>query len=137
MRNATIVLMLSFAFCFPALAGNAQCRAPKNTTDLIPPLAYEVAGTGRLYFHSAPNPKCVVKGVFVIPGNQLIAREEFKDWTLVEFFTEKSESVVGWVITRRLKFTGTSGHTDESDYKFYEKAKADADAGKLGSPFAR
>lgn len=137
MRQFMILLMLSFAVCTPSFADNAKCEIPEKTEELFPILGYEVAGEGRLYFHTAPNSKCVDKNFFVIPGNHLTAREEFKDWTFVEFYTAKSEIVSGWVNTKRLKFSGTMGYTDESEYKFYEKAKADADAGKLGSPFAR
>lgn len=135
------LLSLSFASSVPAqsaktpAANQAPCGAPKETILLVPALSYEVAGTGRLYFHSAPNGQCLLRDTFVIPGNRLVANEEQGNWTWVSYSGKNGNIAEGWVETGRLKFTGTAGHTDPRQAEFYRKAVEAARAGKLGSPF--
>lgn len=105
---------------------------------LSPQLSYEVAGTGRLYFHNAPNEKCINKNIFVIPGDNLSAYQEFGEWSQVMFVSKTGEMTSGWVITKRLKFIGAFGMEMRSaDFKFYTEAAKKAEAGKLGSPFEK
>ncbi len=69
---------------------------------------HEVAGNGRLPFHSAPDPSCKMPGVFVIPGQTVIAYSSYKDYTSVMYINQKTnDSVTGWVLSPRLKGTGT------------------------------
>jgi hypothetical protein len=52
------------------------CKEPKTGTREIPifspPLTDVVIGVGRLQFYSAPNFRCPMDGVFVIPKDELI-----------------------------------------------------------------
>ena len=94
----------------------ADCKEPaigtKNIPSLSPPLGEVVIGSGRLQFYSAPNLNCIMPGVFVIPGDELIAYAESSDgWSSVMYSKPKSgDTVSGWVKSSRLKTTGTMGH---------------------------
>ncbi|MBC3881566.1 hypothetical protein H8K35_08295 [Undibacterium sp. LX40W] len=118
-----------------------QCGEPpeKETMSLFPALGYNVAGSGRLYFHAAPNLNCRIDNLFVIPGDLLVAHEQFGEWSYVVFVpkNQNKKEVSGWVESKRLKFIGTMGNTDEKDFPFYENAQKAAEKGKLGSPFSK
>ena len=94
----------------------ADCKEPaigtKNIPSLSPPLGEVVIGSGRLQFYSAPNPNCIMPGVFVIPKDELIAYAQSDDgWSSVMYSNPKSgDTVSGWVKSSRLKTTGTMGH---------------------------
>jgi hypothetical protein len=97
----------------PALA--AGCKEPRTGTRNVPvfspPIANVVTGAGRLQFYSAPNLGCEMKGVFVIPRDELIAYAETDDgWSSVMYVNPKTGAdVSGWVRSARLKPTGTVG----------------------------
>jgi len=96
----------------PALA---DCKEPETGTKNIPifspPLSEVVTGAGRLQFYSAPNSNCAIKGVFVIPHDELIAYAQSNDgWSSVMYLNPKTgNNVSGWVRSVRLKETGTVG----------------------------
>ena len=98
---------------FPASATTpGGCKEPKTGTNQVPifspPLSKVVIGTGRLQFYSAPNAACRVNGVFVIPGDSLVAYAETKDgWTSVMYLGGSSPE--GWVRSARLRTSGTVG----------------------------
>ena len=105
---------------------------------LSPRLTYEVAGSERLYFYTAPNEKCINKNSFVILNDVLFTYEEFGAWTQVMFNSKTGEPTFGWVKTQRLKFTGAFGmELTAEDFKFYTDAAKVAKAGKLGSPIEK
>jgi hypothetical protein len=97
----------------PALA--AECKEPETGTDSVPifspPLANVVTGAGRLQFYSAPNERCSISGVFVIPKDKLVAYAQTDDgWSSVMYMNPRSgDTVSGWVRSARLKPTGTMG----------------------------
>src|SRR5262249_4818086 len=97
----------------PALAEN--CKEPKAGTKDVPifspPLAPVVTGTGRLQFYSAPNLRCAMNGVFVIPKDQLVAYAQTDDgWSSLMYVNPRTGvDVSGWVRSERLKATGTMG----------------------------
>ena len=97
-------------------AAFAACREPETGTKHIPvfspPLGEVVTGAGRLQFYSAPDPHCAMKGVFVIPNDELIAYAQSNDgWSSVMYSNPKTgNSVSGWVKSARLRQTGTVGH---------------------------
>ncbi len=85
-------------------------RDVKQQETVIPgcKAVHEVVGNGRLQFHSAPDQSCKMPGVFVIPGQTVIAYSEYKDYTSVMYINQKTnDSVTGWVLSARLKATGT------------------------------
>lgn len=109
--RAVLVAVLSL------LSGSAlaACREPETGTKDIPafspPLSEVVTGAGRLQFYSAPDPHCVMQGVFVIPNDELIAYAQSNDgWSSVMYSNPKTgNSVSGWVKSARLRQTGTVG----------------------------
>ena len=99
---------------------------------------FQVAGAGRLYFHTAPDERCVDKKVFVIPGDSLNAftvSGEKDEWVSVTYLKKNGEDVSGWVKAERLMFTGASGmNMTPEKVKYYNEAADKARAGKLGLP---
>jgi len=97
-------------------SGRAEsCTEPKTGTEDVPifspPLANVVTGSGRLQFYSAPNLRCPMEGIFVIPNDKLVAYAETNDgWSSVMYVNPKTgNDVSGWVRSNRLKVTGTMG----------------------------
>jgi len=92
-----------------------SCKEPKTGTKDVPifspPLANVVTGTGRLQFYSAPNERCAMAGIFIIPKDKLIAYARTDDgWTSVMYVNPRTgNDVSGWVRSARLKETGTMG----------------------------
>ena len=97
----------------PALADD--CKEPKTGTNDVPifspPLANVVTGAGRLQFYSAPNERCAMSGVFIIPKDELVAYAATDDgWSQVMYMNPRTGNIVsGWVRSARLKQTGTMG----------------------------
>ncbi len=109
--TAMTVVLLAQATC--ALA-DPRCaaldREVKKSETVIQSCkaVHEVVGTGRLQFFSAPDAGCKMPGVFVIPGQTVIAYSEYKDYTSVMYINQKTnDTVEGWVLSARLKATGT------------------------------
>lgn len=77
---------------------------------------YKVGGEGRLQFYAAPDKKCPIDHVFVIPGDSLIAYIEYKNFYRVMYFSRSHEQVTGWVEKKRLLEThqGIAPDYDES-----------------------
>jgi hypothetical protein len=93
----------------------AGCREPQIGTTAVPmfspPLAVVVIGTGRLQFHSAPNARCAMNGIFVVPRDEMVSYAQTKSgWSSVMYTNPRtSNNVQGWVQSSRLKETGTLG----------------------------
>lgn len=68
---------------------------------------YVVADTQRVYFYSAPDEACKIKGLFVINGDQVNLYAEYKDFSSVVFFKKDGEPVSGWIHSESVKPTGT------------------------------
>jgi hypothetical protein len=98
-----------------AAAHADDCKEPKEGSNeapmLSPPLANVVTGAGRLQFYSAPDARCPTPGVFVIPGDRLIAYAVADNgWSSVTYSNPRTGNVAsGWVRSERLKVTGTVG----------------------------
>jgi hypothetical protein len=108
---ATVIATILVVVAIPAFAARG-CTEPKAGTKqvpiLSPPLGKAVIGKGSLQFYSAPSLSCRMNGVFVIPGDSLVAYAETEDgWTSVAYFGGSNPS--GWVRSGRLKTTGTMG----------------------------
>jgi hypothetical protein len=67
----------------------------------------QVIGKGRLRFYSAPDKRCDIAGIFILPRELVDAYAEYKDFTSVVYVNVKTgASVMGWVKSDRLKPTG-------------------------------
>ena len=102
-----------FVCVFLSRAAQATCTEPPTGSDrapaLSPPLSQLVTGPGRLQLHSAPNSACPMKGVFVIPKEEVIAYGQTVDgWSSVMYLNPRTSSDVScWVRSARLKTVGT------------------------------
>jgi hypothetical protein len=67
----------------------------------------KVVGKGRALFYRAPNESCPMKGVFVIPNDEVQAYSDVERFTEVVYWDAKGNDVSGWVLTSRLVETGT------------------------------
>jgi hypothetical protein len=111
-----ILIGLALVLSGPVYA--AGCQEPetgtKNVPAFSPPLSEVVIGTGRLQFYSAPNLRCTMNGVFVIPKDELIVyAQSSSGWSSVMYPNPKTgNSVSGWVKSSRLKETGSVGPKD-------------------------
>jgi hypothetical protein len=91
------------------------CKEPQTGTTAVPifspPLAVVVIGAGRLQFHSAPNSRCAMNGVFVVPRDEMVSYAQTRSgWSSVMYTNPRTGNVVqGWVQSSRLKETGTVG----------------------------
>ncbi len=111
-------LLIGLALILSSPVYATECQAPetgtKNVPAFSPPLNDVVIGTGRLQFYSAPNPQCVMSGIFVIPKDELIVYAQSNGgWSSVMYSNPKTgDSVSGWVKSSRLRETGTVGPKD-------------------------
>ena len=108
MKLLILALLLSSGSAF------ASCEEPQTGTKAVPsfspPLSAVVTGTGRLQFYSAPRTDCMMKGVFVVPKDELIAYAQSGGWSSVMYSNPRTGSTVaGWVKSSRLKTTGAVG----------------------------
>lgn len=100
---------------FLSHTAQAACTEPQAGSDrapaLSPPLSQVVTGAGRLQFHSAPDSACPMKGVFIIPKDEVIAYAQTRDgWSSVMYLNPRTgNDVSGWVRSARLKTVGTMG----------------------------
>jgi hypothetical protein len=101
---AACATLPAFAADCAGLAKQAETRAPA----LSPPSSYIVGGAGRLYFHTAPDPACRDKDVFVIPNDRLAGYAEFNGYISVMYLNPNSlKSYLGWVEAKRLQYQGS------------------------------
>jgi hypothetical protein len=60
-----------------------------------------------LQFLSAPDKRCILKNVFVLPGDSVDAYMDYKGFTLVHYVNLRTDqSAIGWVESSRLKANG-------------------------------
>src|SRR5262245_51959311 len=88
------LLICSVVLCGPVYA-QADCKEPQTGTEnvpvLSPPLGEVVIGTGRLAFFLAPDRRCPMHGVFVVPGDRLIAyAQSTSGWSQVMYSNPKT-----------------------------------------------
>jgi len=132
----TVFFLLSGSL---AQAADIECNG-KGVEELFLSVhhSFQVAGTGRLYFHTAPDARCIDKKVFVIPGDSLDARTvsgDKNEWVSVTYLKKNGEDVSGWVRAERLMFTGASGmNMTPEKAAYYTEAARKARDGKLGLP---
>lgn len=105
---------LILAFALVSTGAFAACKEPEAGTkaapSFSPPLGAVVVGAGRLQFYSAPGPGCAIKGVFVVPRDELIAYAQSGAWSSVMYSNPRTGNTVsGWVRSSRIKTTGTIG----------------------------
>ncbi|MGN5575475.1 hypothetical protein [Enterobacter sp. Lyrl_3] len=119
--KALIVLLLSFV----PLISNAEdfCSSVSAKADIeraiIPSSdsGYKVSGKGRAYFYFAPNEKCAIKNLFIIPGDLVNGYADYNNFTYIMYFTKDGKDVEGWMKSNRLAPTGTGIGPSEKKLK--------------------
>lgn len=108
------ILFLAFAACvLVRVAEAADCgalarQAEEKGVTLAPPNSDRVTGTGRLFFHTAPDAACRDPKVFVIPKDTVTAYSEYQGYSYVMYLNPNTlVSVNGWVESKRLAFEGS------------------------------
>lgn len=66
-----------------------------------------IIGKGRAYFYDAPDERCRMKHVFVIPGDHVEAYFDVPGWTEVTYWNAKGGDVSGWIPNSHMAETGT------------------------------
>jgi hypothetical protein len=110
-----VVVCASFFVCVSAVhAEHSECAklgtlagGPEN--GYHPPLEAAVVGKGRLHFFSAPNARCQVKGIIVIPGDVVTVYKSYDGWANVMYIAKDGEDFMGWVKEDRLRRIGQYG----------------------------
>jgi hypothetical protein len=67
----------------------------------------KVVGKGHALFYRAPSESCPMKGVFVVPNDEVQAYSDVEKFTEVVYWDSKGNDVSGWVLTSRLVETDT------------------------------
>jgi hypothetical protein len=112
MHHAAGLLWIAGLVALPALADDAICadiaeRAKREEGMISPAATYRVTGPGRLHFHTAPDPQCRQRTVFIIPNDVVIAYSSYGDWFSVMYVNPRTgRDVEGWLPAPRLKYTG-------------------------------
>lgn len=104
-----LFLVLTAATASAQANGNALCadafetaQQEKSTTGATPALRVVNAG-GRVYFHSAPDERCRLKGVFVVPNDRLEVFADHGAYTEVIYWHPVTGAGrAGWVPSARL-----------------------------------
>lgn len=112
-----VVIAVCSTACADELPSSAECgaldkSARQNDSMIDPVSAFAVTGKGRFYLYAAPDEKCITK-VFVIPGDSLIGYSTYKGFHNIMYMNPKTGAdFSGWVLSDRLKFTGTLAPSD-------------------------
>ncbi|PUE24746.1 hypothetical protein B9Z39_13645 [Limnohabitans sp. JirII-29] len=114
MIRTLVVLVVTFA-TNAAFAAEPSCSSHAADVEgpednFRPPLEVKVIGTKELYFYSAPNARCKIKGAFAVPGNTLTMYKQHMRWSNVMLIAKNGNDIVAWVPSDRLKIAGQYGH---------------------------
>lgn len=101
---------LTVALAWPALALAQDCaglerRALRESVGLHPPLPARVQGRGRAGFHAAPDPRCGTRGLFVVPGDRLVALTPWGRWIQVRYVGRDGTRYLTWLEAPRVRLS--------------------------------
>ncbi|UAN18876.1 MULTISPECIES: hypothetical protein [Enterobacterales] len=115
-----MIRKLFFVLLFAPLMSWGGCAeinsvAEQNQT-LIPTneSGYVVNDMHRVYFYSAPDEGCKIKGLFIVRGDLINVYADYQGFSSVMFFKKNGDTVSGWVHSDSIKSTGTGvGPTEQ------------------------
>ena len=114
MLKFLLFVLLSFTsqISFAAEQACTKLATKINSMDdnYRPPLEAEVISNKRLYFYTAPNIQCKMKGVYVIKGNYLTVYKPYEDWLNVMFINNDGEDYIGWISAKQVQIKGQYGN---------------------------
>lgn len=98
-----VVSFLSWGGCndINALAEKERYSIPSSES------GYVVSDEHRVYFFSAPDDNCKIKGLFIVNGDLVDAYADYKEFSYVIFFKKNGVPVEGWIHSKSIKPTGT------------------------------
>lgn len=114
MKKDLVALLLGI-LVLTAHAAQVDCaslaRDAEQRGEIVPDAGSgrDITGQGRLQFYSAPDARCGIDGLFVVPGNTLFAQLEYQGFTKVAFIPRRKrdrQDVIAWVPSRRLRGNG-------------------------------
>jgi hypothetical protein len=83
----------------------ARCHTEEDRGEPFAPVEFKVVGPGRLYFYSAPFPKCKT-AIFIIPNDYGYTQSLHDGWASITYFSQPAGEVIsGWVEAKRLEIT--------------------------------
>lgn len=99
----SIMPFLSWGGCenVNALAEKERYSIPSSES------GYVVSDAHRVYFFSAPDDNCKIKGLFIVNGDLVDAYADYKEFSYVIFFKKNGDPVEGWIHSKSIKPTGT------------------------------
>jgi hypothetical protein len=102
--------LLAATLALPVLAVAQDCadvgqRALRESVGLHPPLQAKVGGEGRVYFHRAPDAGCRERGLFVVPGDHLVALTPWGQWIQVRYTARDGTRHVTWLEASRVRLS--------------------------------
>jgi len=109
--GSMVALLLSTGAALAGVSCDEPQTGTKNVPLFSPPISEVVIGAGRLQFFSAPDMRCAIKGVFIVPGDQVISyAQTARGWSSVMYSNPRTGNTVsGWVKSSRLKAVGALG----------------------------
>jgi hypothetical protein len=110
-----IFIVLLSCFAQPSFAAEQVCAKLSEQADSMddyyrPSLEGKVIGSKKLYFYTAPNAQCKMKGVYVIKGDSLAVYKSYKDWLKVMYIAKDGEDYIAWVSSKQVKIIGQYGN---------------------------
>ncbi len=112
-RTSVILAIAAFQICSSSASAQdcKEIEAAATTNGVRFPgymSGHSVIGKGHLQFLSAPDKKCDLSGVFILPGESVQAYMDYKGYTLVMYMNPRTGTdATGWVESARLKPNGT------------------------------
>jgi len=68
---------------------------------------YVVIDNSRVYFYSAPDERCKIKGLFIVHGDLVNSYADYQGFSSVMYFKKNGDIVSGWIHSNSIKPTGT------------------------------
>ena len=106
--------VLAFVAPFDVLAASSKkcddlAAQAEKTKVRIPTYSSgrKVVGRDRALFYRAPTESCPMKGVFVVPNDEVQAYADVVKFTQVVYWDANGNDVSGWMLTSRLVETGS------------------------------
>ena len=105
-----LTCLSQISFAAEATCTKLSKRADSMDDNFRPPLEGKVIGNKKLYFYTAPDLQCKMKGIFVIKGDSLTVYSPYKNWLYVIYIAKDGEDYMGWVWSKQVKIIGQYGN---------------------------
>ena len=113
MKKLVVFFIYLFSTSIWANCNNLANIADHNGTQYGTKYSFYVKGQKgfRTYFHSAPSKECLIKNLFIIPKDSVIAYQDYKNegqtWMYVMYIQKDGNTIEGWVKEHDFKIGGS------------------------------